>query len=48
MINGFDFTNLTPVQACVAFMALGFSSGFIVHWIAMAGTAARWALNSSS
>lgn len=48
MINGFDFSNLSPEQAVVAFMALGFASGFVVHWIAMAGTAARWALNSSS
>ena len=48
MINGFDFSNLTPIQAIAAFMALGFSSGLVVHWIAMAGTAARWALNSSS
>jgi dihydroxyacid dehydratase/phosphogluconate dehydratase len=48
MINGFDFTNLTPVQAVVAFMALGFSTGFLLHWVAKAGTAARWALNSAS
>ena len=48
MINGFDFSNLTPVQAVAAFIALGFSSGFLLHWVAKAGTAARWALNSSS
>jgi hypothetical protein len=44
----FDFSSMVPEQIVCAFVALGFSSGFVVHWIAKAGTAARWALNSSS
>ena len=44
----FDYSSMTPEQIVCAFIALGFSSGFVLHWVAKAGTAARWALNSGS
>ncbi len=44
----FDFTTLSPAQIVIAFMCMGFAVGMIVHWVAVAGTAARWALNSGS
>lgn len=44
----FDFTDFSPVQVLIAFYVLGVAFGFIVHFLALAGTAARWALNASS
>ena len=43
-----DFSMMTDVQVIGAFITLGFSSGMVVHWVAKAGTAARWALNAGS